>query len=876
MYKWALCNEIYNFIYNSVVIDMFKKIKLTDINDYFKKISERQEGGVYFTRIVTYGKNTEKFIKRYLKEAKNDGIYLYDKIEIPTQKEILSLKDILDNNDAFEIEILDDKGFLQVDKLEQNTAYSPLFCVEKRNNFSQIDKSRQNIVLQAIDDTVKKMTMKETNINLVENFYLTMMYWIYYKFMVVFRKNKYGKTFKVLYVGDINEYELALMSIFSKIGLDVVIVLCNGSNEYNKIDPQSNISDLFDCKETKKIPPNFSIKTLEAAIESEGIFNEKIRNLYPVDTVITNSWLPIKAEKLPDHFLLDFLEIGTKYEETFSEKIDDLNPVDIPIPNSLSADYILAASLKNFNERIREDKAYYNIFAKINGVDGIFDYANRLLKWKKEIIYNRKKLVIINKKIDIPNLKELEEIHINEYSNVYEMIIGLSEQIELPMYLKQNNMIKKAFIELISERVTFRYEQTKFPIAELQKIGECILCWLNTYIPLLFKHGDLKQYPSFIYFNGIISKNEAMFLRLLSKLPVDVFIISPDLKIKSEIKDQFLYIIDYDRSLSLDRFPENNEDLEYEMANNMLYINDYDKSGSLEQIPEISEDLKDGTVANKPEDQSIDISQKDLDLNKNQQFKNAIPVILETTYDEINVLWNKEAKFRPNFKSFDDKVIIPIICSKILGVPNGDIRKYFQNINDLISEESFLMIGFPHSEKNEKTELKLKYNTLFLNSRELNKDAIKKHSNYKYKSMSEPMQDYMLKCLQDLLFSGIIKGTFENETEYEIIDFILNLDINFLRLILNYDFTGKIPKLIIIDTTEDIGSIKDSILIAYARQLGFDVALFVPTGYRSVENNFSKQFFSYHNAGEYMYDLPIPNWIKSSKNMDSKSNEIKK
>jgi hypothetical protein len=58
--------------------------------------------------------------------------------------------------------------------------------------------------------------------------------------------------------------------------------------------------------------------------------------------------------------------------------------------------------------------------------------------------------------------------------------------------------------------------------------------------------------------------------------------------------------------------------------------------------------------------------------------------------------------------------------------------------------------------------------------------------------------------------------------------------------------------------------LEDSILTAYLNLLGFDIALFVPTGYQVMERFFTKPFFVEQQAGEYMYDLRAPDWNRIS------------
>ena len=105
-----------------------------------------------------------------------------------------------------------------------------------------------------------------------------------------------------------------------------------------------------------------------------------------------------------------------------------------------------------------------------------------------------------------------------------------------------------------------------------------------------------------------------------------------------------------------------------------------------------------------------------------------------------------------------------------------------------------------------------------------------------------------------------IKGTFENGMEYKIISVILNLDNEILRLIQKYDFTKSIPKVIFINTTEKMYSLEDSIITAFLNLIGFDILFFTPTGYRNIEQFFTKNIIEQHQIGDYVYDMQIPDF----------------
>ena len=105
----------------------------------------------------------------------------------------------------------------------------------------------------------------------------------------------------------------------------------------------------------------------------------------------------------------------------------------------------------------------------------------------------------------------------------------------------------------------------------------------------------------------------------------------------------------------------------------------------------------------------------------------------------------------------------------------------------------------------------------------------------------------------------IIQLPFENGTEYTIVSVALNLPKEAVRLLQQFDFTKRNPKLIYLITTETLMSPEDSIYVTFLSLLGFDVLFYVPTGY-NIENHFNKKRMEEHQLGDYMYDLQVPDW----------------
>lgn len=152
------------------------------------------------------------------------------------------------------------------------------------------------------------------------------------------------------------------------------------------------------------------------------------------------------------------------------------------------------------------------------------------------------------------------------------------------------------------------------------------------------------------------------------------------------------------------------------------------------------------------------------------------------------------------------------------------------------------------------------YATEFFKNGKLQRNKIKNHPRYPYGFLREEMQEHILDKLQLLIEQKVIKGTFENGMEYTIISTVLNLNKEILRLIQKFDFTRKNPKFIYINTTEEMISLEDSILVSFLNLVGFDVIFFIPTGYQCIEKYFNRKLMEEHQTGEYMYDLQIPDF----------------
>lgn len=355
-----------------------------------------------------------------------------------------------------------------------------------------------------------------------------------------------------------------------------------------------------------------------------------------------------------------------------------------------------------------------------------------------------------------------------------------------------------------------------------------LLCWIKRYQGRLFQNWKLPKVGCFIYMGGCKDANEALFMKYLARIPTDVLILCPNLNESCCLEDTLLYEINHQVSMALARFPE--QDVQ-------LHI---------------------GTAAYHAERELDTLMYRDSGMYRNQQFTKANVILLQTMDREIKILWNNELKFRPNFSTVDGIVNLPVIFAKMSGVKDRDTENYWTLIRQLMTPETLVIDRAPFLTAAMPNPLRM-YATEFFRNGKLRREKIKSHPGYPYAFLREEMQEHILDKLEVLIEQRLIKGTFENGTEYTIVSVALNLPKEAVRLLQQFDFTKKNPKLIYLITTETLMSPEDSIYVTFLSLLGFDVLFYVPTGY-NIENHFNKKRMEEHQLGDYMYDLQVPDW----------------
>lgn len=485
--------------------------------------------------------------------------------------------------------------------------------------------------------------------------------------------------------------------------------------------------------------------------------------------------------------------------------------------------------LKPFNARGNDDGYIYNAFVGIYGAEDVATYYQNLLSWKMKLDADAR-VCLIEEEIPKATFEEIGRIQRKSYSLIQQVINDLSNQITCV----NKDMVpygKTAFIQTLEQ-------EKEMPLPKFTNLAVELVCMMNRYLNLLYENAGSSQKTrkAILFYGEIKTQTERIFLEMMARMPMDVVLVNPEGNRGIIIKNSLFFAKIYENTLSREKFPTDIKDVRFQ------------------------------TVAFSAERELDSMLYQDTGIYRDRQFTKAIPVTLANTYDEIQILWDEDAKFRPNFQIYENKVAVPVLFAKVSGVPNSDVNRYWDNVAKLYQDDIYIIRDFPYLNHGYNT-WKQKSNQLMVNNR-IQYQRIKEHPENPFRLIKESVQDYMLEKLQELVDSKVIEDDGKNELNRLILETVMGMDKTLIRMMQQFDFTKRIPKVLALQTKESAPCLEDAILMAYLNLLGFDIVIYVPTGYNSVETYYTKHVLEEYQVGDYLYDLKIPN-LKNRK----KSNE---
>lgn len=639
--------------------------------------------------------------------------------------------------------------------------------------------TQREAVVTAMTATLQDLQAHGKNENMLRNAYIKYMCWLYYKFERILGRLGGDELPKILYDGTVSSYELQLLVILARAGADIVLLERAGDAGYLRCDPTSQYAQLYQAPGLTPFPADFSLRQLR----EQGRQQAERQKLYGAPAGIapcTNAWM-----KTPD------------------------------VKEILTA----------VRARGDDPKLFYNAFVVQYGVEDKLLFPSDMVAFYQQLKREGRKVCLENGRLPPPTPEEIAAVRRRNHQTAEQLAADLAANLQYPNNQQLQTLMRQAFLDVV-------LEEDKAVGGNLNRLlnkAVYLVAWMKRYQKDLFQNWQAPEVGVFLLFGACSGDNEALFLRLLAKLPVDVLVLLPDLNAPCVLKDPALLDLHKEHSLPMTDFPVEPSQMRVR------------------------------TAAYQAEREMDSILYQNTGLYRAKQHQKAEAVTLQTMYEEIGLLWDQELKYRPGFAAEGDTVTVPVLLEKICGMKDGPILPYWLEIKKLVTPETTLVTKLPWQTGLEANPMK-PYATQFLRQGRLQREKIKQHKDYPYGILRPEIQDYLLDKLQVLLDEKLIAGTYQNGTEYTIVSTILGLPKDLLRRIQNFDFTKKNPKLIIISTTEETLSLEDSILVAFLNLVGFDILFFVPTGYQSIEKYFQKPFANEHQLGPYRYDLQVPDF----------------
>ena len=621
---------------------MLERKKLRELNDFFLELNARKETGVYFYRINGYNEAVKNFIVKYYEAARSLGVVIEGKIPNPDEKNL-----------AYYEEIMGMDFFLNVGFFEASL----------KKWLPRMNARQRNAVAVSVYDTLDGLKKAGKNENMLKNAYIKFMCWLYYKFeRIVNRLGENGLP-KILYEGEVGNYELLLLSVLSKAGCDIVLLQYKGDGAYRKKDASCIYSDEYTMPGMEPYPAYFNLKYLREEMQKQTD-QKRLYRAKPRIFNCTNAWIK-----------------GTGLEDI----------------------------KKDAGERGEDPALFYNCFYRISGVEDKLTYQNELYQFWLSLKNSGRKIVIAEKEIPKPAIEEISAVRRKNYTRNDQMLSDLSLNIQFPANTELQNVMQKAFLDVLME-------ESAAPGMNLNKLTNkavYLLCWFKRYLSPLFANWSMPKLSCFLYLGGVKSGNEAMFLKFLAKLPVDVAVLKPDVNEPCCLKDSVLFEKTFKDSMTLETFPKEQSNLQM------------------------------GTAAYQAERELDTLMYQDSGIYRDRQYAKANAISLRTTYEEIRILWDQELKYRPNFGTAGSVVSMPVIFAKASGVKDGQLQPYWTGIKTLLTGDTIVLKNTSYMDPAEPNPVRA-HVTAFLKNKRLNRTKLREHPAYPYGFLREEMLEHLL------------------------------------------------------------------------------------------------------------------------------------
>lgn len=784
---------------------MQTRLQLTQFDDFWKPLGARQTPGVYFCRIAGYSPGLVQFLEQAMQKRAQMPMQITGKLQNPDGNQLSYLQGALGN--AFQCD-------------------AAFFETQLKKWLPRLSDAQRTQIANAICQVLEAQRAQGKNENMLRNAYTKFMCWMYYRFEQLLHLLGKDPLPRILYDGELSSHEFQLFCILAQAGCDILLIEPEGDAKYQKLDPKNEQSTLCTWAGNAPFPQDFSLehmlKTYRPPVQSQHpavsiARPQASRPAPPPPRAQLPRPQPVqRTPQTPRTPQAVHIEPRPQRQRTPAELFPN---APVIAPNTWLSGNLPADSLTEPATRGERSDYTYTMFVRILGVEDKSSYERDLFLWRKKL-EDAGRHVMILEELPVPTPDETARVARSNAQSGAQVIASLLPMLRPTANGKLDAAAGRALAEILTELT-----EANEPPMRIKNKGVYLVCWFNRYFRTLFEGYSAGKLPVLFYFGICHTAFEALFLRFLARLPLDILEIYPEQTEACCLSDKLLFERVYPETLHLEHFPESADAVSYR------------------------------TAAYHAEQELTETLYQDSGLYRAHQYQKAAAVSLQTMCEEVYILWDKEAVYRPGFEVIDDTVLVPVLTAKVSGVKNRDTGAYWSQVKRMIDADTICITRLPYMQPVDESRLNP---VSFIKNKKLQREALKNSPAYPYGLLRPEVQDFLLDKVQLLLDSGLIRGTFSQGMEYKILSVAMNLPKEIVRILQKADFTQAVPKVLVAATGETSCSLEDSILFALLHNVCFDVVLFVPTGYQIIEKYYTEPLFTEHQAGEYLYDLQPP------------------
>ena len=498
-----------------------------------------------------------------------------------------------------------------------------------------------------------------------------------------------------------------------------------------------------------------------------------------------------------------------------------------------SADTIITDIVKSEKERLSAlgmgliaEKIVPVYFAALVGAPSenkLTDFKNALFTLRNDLIESPKFLIFIPGEMSMPSADEISYFDAVSRGVADDTVKDFIDLIHVNGDTERTEEAKKVFAEFI-EPIKARTDD------ELFAYGVRLITWLNRCTgSSQFADSISKEIPTVMYY-GNAGVNEVTLMHFLHRIGFDVLYVCAEKRSLSVLNSE-----NRDGNMQIFEFPDETEHFPF---------------------PERLTKATFSTVAYSAEQDLNEFMYSNTSIFRDFQFSEMQALTLRTTYEEMNILWHQAAKFRTGFDVKDNKrAVVPNIFVKISGVRDGDMDNYWDEVRYKLSPMTRVIMKAPSYNKYSQSVLKAY--AQFYNGTRIDIEKLKNSQYNSCSFLSDSIQYMIFEKMQEAVDSGWLM--LENDELVPLVIYVgLNLDKEILKILQKFDFTKDIPKIVVIDAIEDTFSKIECIQLILFNLMGFDIAVYTPTGYKNLETYISPSAFEVYNMNEFKYNVRVP------------------